>query len=227
MMLAPRRRIRLSEVAEAVGSTLRSVRHWFSKYGDRGLVPQADQSGTWLEFSWGDVAIVALAKYLVDIGMSAPEAFDRAKATLEAEYPQLFDAEPRWMRGMQTFFVYLGRDRSGEWVTNNPDIRCPLRVIIDVDQIILEAFDALGDMGHEPPIDNSKASDRLARNQLSKRQREFLVRLDQLRAGEDPSDILQHVKRLQAAADSDEASWMAEQFSKLFPPDGERESEDA
>ena len=120
-MLAPRKRIRLSEVAEACGTTFRSVRHWFTKYADRGVVLQAEQSGSWLEFSWGDVAVVALAKYLVDIGMSAPEAFDRSKLSLEKEYPDLFEVEPRWVRGERAFYVYLGRDRGGDRVANDPE----------------------------------------------------------------------------------------------------------
>jgi hypothetical protein len=214
-MLSPRKKIRLSEVAEAVGTTFKSVRHWFTKYADRGLMPLAKQSDGWLEFAWGDVATVAVAKYLVDIGMPAFEAFDRSKSTLVGMFPDLFEPEPRWVRSEGLSQVILGRDRSGDWLTNDPAVKCPLRVIVNIDQIISEAFSALSDVGHEPPIDNSRATERINRDDLSKRQRAYLVRLRQLKTFEADTQaslktINDDIRQMQAEADPDEARWMAE-----------------
>src|SRR5688500_15583458 len=94
---SPRRKIRIGEAAAAIDTTPKAVRQWISRYGDRGLRPTAEQSGTWLEFSFGDVAALAITKYLVDIGMPAHGAFTYAMAIAKERWPGLFDeADPRF-----------------------------------------------------------------------------------------------------------------------------------
>ena len=220
-MLSPRKKIRLNEVAEAVGTTHKSVRHWFAKYADR-LTLSAVQPDSWLEFSWGDVATVAVAKHLVDIGMSAPEAFDRTRVTLLDMFPDLFAPEPRWVRSEGMCQVVMARDHGGDWVAHDPLVKSSLLVIVNIDKIILDAFLALNDIGHEPPIDNSRAAERINRDHLSKRQRAYLVRLKQLHSFQtDTQNSMQTITRdmreQMAGADADEKVWMIEQYEKLFP----------
>src|SRR5829696_4761806 len=106
------KKLRPGEVAAAIGSTYKAISHWIYKYSDRGVQPKAEQTGTWLEFSWGDVAALAITRYLVDVGMPAHGAFTVALKVVEERWPALFDAnEPSWALdpSKATMHFYLTR----------------------------------------------------------------------------------------------------------------------
>src|SRR4051794_28376496 len=73
---APRpKKLRPGEVAAAIGSTYKAISHWLYRYSEQGVAPKAEQEGGWVEFSWGDVAALAITKYLVDLGMPVVTAY--------------------------------------------------------------------------------------------------------------------------------------------------------
>jgi hypothetical protein len=224
-MEVPARKIRIGEAAAAIGTTPKALEHWISRYGDRGLKPTAEQTGRWREFSWGDVAALAITKYLVDIGIPAFDAFERSLATVQHYFPKLFDPFPELvLRAELTPFI-LGRDRDAYWLDNVPEANLPLRVLIDVDFIIDEAFTALRDMGHELKVDDAQ------RPHLSVRQRIVAARVRQLQTFEPAKEYEQAwqdiTKQIEATTNPDERKWMLAQLQTLsdqtIKPDTARE----
>jgi hypothetical protein len=157
MFEAPRpKRIRLSEASIAIGATYKAVRQWVDR---QGVGPTAEQTNGWMEFSWGDVAALAITKPLVELGMSASEAFQTAQKVLRTRYSSLFGDEPRWLvTDENANMLFLAR-RGGEWFSNadnqpweaNPGVRGDIVIVVQVEQIVERAFDRLAAMGHLPP----------------------------------------------------------------------------
>jgi hypothetical protein len=164
----------LGELASAIGTTTKAISHWIL---DRGAEPQKRQSGVWREFGWGDVAVFAITRYLIDTGMPTAGAFNYATTIVKKRWPALFDANNRtWSLtpdntavdfhfGRSTYFD--GYDTwgcsalEGEGLERRMtraldtlgDKKFPARVIITVwvGFIISDAFQALAEMGHRPP----------------------------------------------------------------------------
>src|SRR5215211_4598354 len=182
------KKLRPGEVAAAIGSTYKAIYHWVYKYHDRGVQPQAEQTGTWLEFSWGDVAALAITKYLVDLGMPAFGAFSVAMKIVETRWPRLFDVErPEWSMSPELMHMWFFLTREGNWGFGSfekseaqsvpPDSRA--HIMLPVGAMVTDAFNALGEMGHEKPaLDVSELKGGLA---LSEGQRVVAYRLRQLR----------------------------------------------
>jgi MerR HTH family regulatory protein len=163
-MEVPSRKIRIGEAAAAIGSTSKALRHWISRYSDKGLKPTAEQTGGWLEFSFGDVAALSITKYLVDLGMSAHGAFTVAMGIVKQRWPNLFNNDdPNWTVNYDNavMYLYLTRDGQFPWgfgsfersEVNRRDLDDDTRVLISVllSKIISDAFAALEEMGHALP----------------------------------------------------------------------------
>jgi hypothetical protein len=177
------RKIRIGEAAAAIGTTPKAVRHWITRYASKGVKPSAAQTGTWLEFSWGDVAALAITKYLIDLGMPAPMAFTHAMAIVEKRWPGLFDeGNPHWSLNSSTDvidfnlgpgFHALGCDTwwgvsaiEGESLTSRfqrrldavADKNFPARAIVNVyvGLIVIDAFRALVKMEHIAPVPSTR-----------------------------------------------------------------------
>jgi hypothetical protein len=168
------KKIRLGELASAINTTTKAISHWMQ---DRGAEPQKQQSGVWREFGWGDVAVFAITRYLIDTGMPTAGAFNYATTVVKKRWPELFDADNRtWSFtadnaavdfhfGRSTY--YEGYDNwgcsalEGEGLERRmtraldtvADKKFPARVILTVyvGFIIHDAFDALAEMGYRPP----------------------------------------------------------------------------
>jgi hypothetical protein len=166
-METPGRKIRIGEAAAAIATTPKSLRHWISRYSDKGVKPTAEQTGGWLEFSFGDVAAFAITKYLVDLGMPATEAFPVTLKIVEARWPDLFDVDnPRWTKTTDNCVMMFFLCRDGSWdfssvhgLTGDGDtVRVPrpyetvAHIVMGVGVIVNNAFNALADMGHELPV---------------------------------------------------------------------------
>jgi hypothetical protein len=175
-MEAPSRKIRIGEAGAAIGATPKALRHWISRYSGKGLKPTAEQTGTWLEFSFGDVAALAITKYLVDLGLPAFGAFAVAMGLVQARWPNLFNVdEPSWAIDVETshFAIFLNREgnfefgkferwfaATGEVQTVPPESRA--HIMLAVGPIVNDAFRALEEMGHVPPAcDSSKLKEQL------------------------------------------------------------------
>ena len=152
-------------------SSIEAVGIATDRYGDKGLKPTAEQTGTWLEFNWGDVAALSVTKYLVDLGMSSHGAFTVAKALVEKRWPGLFVDDPCWSLNSDNslWFFYLTRD--GEWgfgSLEHSEIRgiggdARVTIIVTLHNVILDAFYSLGEMGHSlPRCDRSELDAKLA-----------------------------------------------------------------
>jgi hypothetical protein len=166
------RKIRLGELASAINTTTKAISHWIQ---ERGAEPKAAQSGVWREFGWGDVAVFAITRYLIDIGMRTHEAFSLALKIVEARWPDLFDVdEPKWTKTPDSIVMvfWLCRDGTwdfssiksfkfdGEFVPVPRPHETVAHVIMAVGVIVTNAFNALADMGHElPASDNSQLRD--------------------------------------------------------------------
>lgn len=170
-------KIRIGEVAAAIGISVFGLTHWIRRNGHKGLRPTIVQEGTWLEFSWGDVAVFALTKYLIDANMPLPMAFTFASAIVEARWPHLFDVEkPHWELTPDNALVdfYLGpceplkgrkawsvsaiegesvAARTKRGLDEVSSQSFPARIVMTVwaGHIILDAFAKLTDMDHQPP----------------------------------------------------------------------------
>ncbi|MDP2330408.1 MAG: hypothetical protein Q8M19_06905 [Reyranella sp.] len=160
MMAASTKKIRIGEVGAAIGTTPKALRHWISRYGERGVGPTAEQTGEWLEFSWGDVAALAITHYLVNLGMPAFASFAVAMEIVKKRWPDLFNAdEPKWKTETSNSMMFLYLNRDGNWgfgsfekfssVSVEPDSRA--LVTLAVAPIVLDAFEALEEMGHTKP----------------------------------------------------------------------------
>jgi hypothetical protein len=155
------KKIRLGEAATAIGATYRAVRHWVERYGERGLEPSGPQAGTWIELMWGDVAALAITRYLVQFGWPAPVAFNGAKVIVKARWPSLLDTEhPRWSLDLQTTYVWLVLKRDGNWSVDTAPLfgfetKFPsdsrAHILLHVGSIVSDAFNALAEMGHVAP----------------------------------------------------------------------------
>ena len=170
------RRIRLGELSSAIGyDTPKAISLWLQRY--EHIKPKAEQSGTWAEFCWGDVAAFAIAKYLTDVGMEVPAAFTYATAIVETSFPKLFDEDnPTWKLTVENAIIDFHFGRSTHWPgfdtwgvskveaedmwsrvkrgldsVGSKDF--PARVIVSVflGHIISDAFESLAEMGHRPP----------------------------------------------------------------------------
>lgn len=166
------RKIRIGEAAAAIGATPKALRHWISRYSDKGVKPTTEQSGTWLEFSWGDVAALAVTKYLVDTGMSAYAAFAVGMKIVEEQWPGLFNVdEPRWSKSPDDAIVWVSVERNGGRTFGNltaggmsVDTESRALIMLSVGAIVVDAFAALADMGHQKPVcDDSKLSEFMAK----------------------------------------------------------------
>lgn len=167
-------KIRLGELASAINTTPKALQNWFARYDH--IKPKAKQEGTWLEFSWGDVAAFAITVYLIDLGTDVPAAFTHALAIVERRWPTLFDEnDPQWSldaRNMRVDFdispgLKIGEadkwwgmadpaqpEKAAERVTKGlQDKKHPLRATVTLFAgfIINDAFNALAEMGHIPP----------------------------------------------------------------------------
>jgi hypothetical protein len=175
--MATGRKIRIGEAASAISTTSKALRHWISRYSGKGLKPTVEQTGTWLEFGWGDVAAFAITKYLVDFGMPAAAAFTYAMAIVEERWPGLFDADnPHWELtstnaiidfhfGPSTYFpgqatwgvsAIEGENLASRFkrgLDSVGDEKFPARAIVTlyIGHIIIDAFANLVDMDHKPP----------------------------------------------------------------------------
>jgi hypothetical protein len=167
-------KIRLGELAGAITATPKTLHNWFARYDH--IKPKAKQEGTWLEFSWGDVAAFAITVYLIDLGMGVAAAFTHAQAIVEQRWPDLYLDEPSHLsltaKNSRVDFDVGPGLRVGDadkWWTmadiGEPeeiadrvskglkDKTFPLRatVTIYIGFIIIDAFEALRSMGHNPP----------------------------------------------------------------------------
>lgn len=221
------KKIRLSEAAVAIGTTPKSVRHWISRYGDRGVRPSAEQTGTWFEFSWGDTAALAITKTLVELGMPSFEAFNTAQTALRTRYPELFDDEPCWrVTDINANVLVLGR-QGGRWLTNadgqswgEPGLSSELVIIIQLEQIVQRAFVRLAAMGHIAPAREDTEDPRAQlRIELVQALQRMKALPDQMRKQMD--GLQQELNRIYAAframKDPQELLWAIEQTRALMP----------
>ncbi len=169
METAPRpKKIRPGEAAAAIGSTYSAVSRWISRYGDRGVKPKAEQTDGWLEFSFGDVAALAITRYLVDLGMPAHGAFSVAMRIVELRWPDLFSIdEPKWTPDKETSHMFFFLNREGNWDFGSFE-RCEAadvpqdsraHIILAVGPIVNDAFRALEEMGHARPAIKKAAAE--------------------------------------------------------------------
>ena len=186
------RKIRIGELAPAIGTTLKTVKMWMERF--EHIRPTAPQTGGWYEFSFGDVAIFAIARYLVQVGMPVAGAFTYAKTIVQKRWPGLFDLEdPHWMVtptncvidfhfGPSTHFsdvstwgvssiepeATLSRLQRGLDAVRNKEF--PTRVVVTVYlfDILVDAFRNLIDMGHQPPRSVAQQSEKRPTGQAAK-----------------------------------------------------------
>lgn len=79
------KKLRISDVARAIGATPKSVRLWL----DRGLVEihtAKPEGGGWTEYSFRDIAILALVRSLVDFGVDVSTASFIANKTINYNF---------------------------------------------------------------------------------------------------------------------------------------------
>lgn len=172
--MAGSRKIRRGELAAAINTTPKSLENWFARYEQ--VRPKAAREGTWLEFSWGDVASFAITVYLVELGMAVPAAFTHAVALVERRWPRLFDDTAYWTltaRNMRADFDFGfgpqigGRDKwKGMIETTDAkdfadqiakglnDTKHPMRATVTfwIGHIVNDAFMRLAKMGHAMPV---------------------------------------------------------------------------
>lgn len=83
------RNYRFSEAAEAIDSTQRSLRSWLKNEGNISLLSPDDDDSKQRKYSLGDIAVLALMRRLVDIGILVKDANDIALQIL-AFFPHAF-----------------------------------------------------------------------------------------------------------------------------------------
>jgi MerR HTH family regulatory protein len=169
------RKIRISELALATGCTIKQLSLWSERH--EHIRPTAPQTGGRFEFSFADVAIFSIAKYLVELGVPVAAAFTYAKAVVQTRWPGLFDVEdPHWQvtahnavidlhYGPSTHFEDIitwgisSIEPEATWARLKRGLDAvgskefPARVIITVhlSHIIIDAFAKLVDMDHKAP----------------------------------------------------------------------------
>jgi hypothetical protein len=180
------RKIRIGELAPAIGSTVKTLQLWIARHDH--IRPTAPQTGAWWEFSFGDVAIFAIARYLVEVGMPVAGAFTYSKAIVEKRWPGLFEEDPHWSIGANNYVIdfHFGPsthfaemstwgvssiEPEGTWsrlkrgldAIDNKEF--PARVVVTayLGAIIVDAFGNLVDMDHKAPrLDNKQTEQRLS-----------------------------------------------------------------
>ena len=109
------KKIRIRDVAVAIDVNPKVIRNWIARHGDKGVRPTAEQTGTWLEFSFGDAAALAITKYLVELGVPSFTAFATAMKIIRARWSGLFDDEPTWTMSRDKLLMPFYRDSQGNW----------------------------------------------------------------------------------------------------------------
>jgi hypothetical protein len=154
------KKIRIRDVAAAIDTNPKVIRNWISRYADKGVRPTVEQTGTWLEFSFGDTAALAITKYLVELGMPAFNAFATAMKVIEARWPGLFEEQPAWTMSHDRLLMPFYRDSRGEWASEGyerwlpkepPPLSTRVTIILGVGNIVMEVFRALESVGYPLP----------------------------------------------------------------------------
>jgi hypothetical protein len=119
------RKLRFSDAVYAINTTPKALRNWLQ----RGLVkihtPQ--QEGGWTEYSFIDIAILALVRQLVNFGVDVPTASAIANEVMTAFFPKLLNVkEPEKMPAGALAMMWVNRrlyvypsDDGDKW-----DMRC-------------------------------------------------------------------------------------------------------
>lgn len=130
MIATMARKLRFGDVAYAIGATPKTLRHWLAR-GQVRLVSDQRESG-WAQYSFADVAILALVRIFVDFGWPVPAADLMAHKTL-AFFPDFLEAvakTPDELSSTILAFPWVNRRLAVTYNVDDPD-QCRL-VIVDL-----------------------------------------------------------------------------------------------
>jgi hypothetical protein len=160
------KKIRLGEVANALGVPPKLIRNWtaaqeFDLFGS----PDRPQN-KWREYSYFDVAHLAIAAQMIRYGFSVAEAHDFAGATLARLFEPLLAMGSRFGKApagvieaaCQNKDLYLFKLSDGDVVAIMTPMdqlpRYPAALHIDLLACIGSAFLSLAEMGHDAHADS-------------------------------------------------------------------------
>jgi len=152
------RKIRVGDLAMAIGATPKALRHWLTRYD--GIRPSAAQGDSWREFSAKDVAAFAIARPVIDFGYPAEVAYRiavHALASLWTPKGEILESRlipsdgAAILRGLRAQRLYIARGaqqnhfryeiaRAG---AKSVLADAPALITIDLHRIVGAAFEAL------------------------------------------------------------------------------------
>lgn len=138
--------IGLGAAAAAIPTTPRNLHSWLNRYDARGLKLTAAQQGERRTFGRADVAILAVMKRLIGLGIPAPTAYPIALKAVRQRWPGLFSHPPAWVPEAPA--LALSRRGSGWGVGAGAGVVASVPVAL----IVAEAFNRLGAAGHPLPL---------------------------------------------------------------------------
>jgi hypothetical protein len=145
------RKLRFSDAVYAIGTTPKQLRNWLQRRLVEIDTPRPENGG-WSEYSFYDIAILALVKRLVDFGIEVSAASDIANKTMEfhpvrGELTKIKEIPANALAIMwsnQRLWVHR-TSTSGQWHLHcvqlwmNPKEPDLAFLSIDVEKVLLEA----------------------------------------------------------------------------------------
>lgn len=184
---ATEKKIRLGEVAAALNIAPKLIRNWTAN-ADFDLLGSPDrQANKWREYSYLDVAHLALAAQAIRYGFSISEGHDFAGATLVRLFGTLMSTGSRLAnmpggaieaicRGKHLYLFRLSDGDSTSIITPMNELpRYPGAVHIDLEACVHMAFAGLAEMGHDAfSSSHKKQYTEADKEELQRNWREFM-----------------------------------------------------
>lgn len=171
------RKLRFSDAAYAIDATPKTLRNWLA----RGLVKlhtPKPEGGGWTEYSFADIAILALMRQFVSFGVDVPTASALANQVMLGFFPaltmglrhpgkmpaaamalmwtnrrlQVFPQGDSWELRVANLWETRGADATvpSEVAALRAEIEpCPVFLSIDVEKVLRTAFDRANESANE------------------------------------------------------------------------------